>query len=160
MQALGRRYVGYVNNRYQRRGTLWQGRFYSCLIDSDAYLLACHRYVERNPVRAGMVERAADYPWSSYGWHGHGEVNPLISDHPLYDALGSQPVERRRAYRRYFEDSVGDRATEVLREATRRGTAAAGEGFKRRVEAEMGCSLDHRPVGRPRQRGENSPLGN
>ncbi|MAG98057.1 MAG: transposase [Alphaproteobacteria bacterium] len=155
MKSLGQSYVRYVNDRYQRRGTLWQDRFYSCLIDSEAYLLACYRYVERNPVRAGMVADAADYPWSSYGWHGYGEVNPLINDHPLYEALGSQPVERQRVYRQFLSAGAVDRAVVVLREATRRGTAAASVNFKRRLEAELGYSLERRQAGRPRRSSKN-----
>ena len=61
MQSLGRRYVRYFNHTYQRSGTLWEGRFKSCVVEDDSYLLLCQRYIELNPVRAGMVEHPADY---------------------------------------------------------------------------------------------------
>jgi putative transposase len=66
MQYLGRRYVPYINHRYRRSGTLWEGRFKSSLIQSETYLLLCHRYIELNPVRAAMVVAPGDYPWSSW----------------------------------------------------------------------------------------------
>ena len=83
MKALGQRYVQYVNRVYRRSGTLWEGRFRSCPIQEKTYLLACQRYIELNPVRAGMVEHPADYPWSSYRANGEGEANPLIHVHGL-----------------------------------------------------------------------------
>jgi hypothetical protein len=66
MKALGQRYVQYINRTYRRSGGLWEGRFRSCLVQQDDYLFACLRYIEMNPVRAGMVEQPADYRWSSY----------------------------------------------------------------------------------------------
>jgi len=72
MQTLGRYYVRYFNNTYRRTGTLWEGRFKSCVIDAEEYLLTCYRYIELNPVRAGMVESPSDYAWSSYGANGLG----------------------------------------------------------------------------------------
>ena len=66
MKHLGQRYVQYVNRTYRRSGTLWEGRFRSCLTQSEDYVLACYRYIELNPVRAGMVLKPQDYRWSSY----------------------------------------------------------------------------------------------
>ena len=68
MQTLGRYYVQYFNHHYKRTGTLWDGRYKSTLISSDQYLFSCMRYIELNPVRAGMVEHPSEYPWSSYHW--------------------------------------------------------------------------------------------
>ena len=72
MKRLGQRYVQYVNRTYRRSGTLWEGRFRSCLTQDDEYLLRCYRYIELNPVRAGMVSHPAEYPWSSYQVNGQG----------------------------------------------------------------------------------------
>ncbi len=94
MQSLGRRYVRYVNDRYRRTGTLWEGRFKSSLIDTDSYLLQCHRYIELNPVRAGTVEDPGHYAWSSHGHNAFGRHNPLLHSHPLYLALGSTNATR------------------------------------------------------------------
>ena len=89
MKALGQRYVQYVNRTYQRSGTLWEGRFRSCLTQDEVYLLSCMRYIELNPVRAGMVVHPGEYRWSSYRCNAQGEADPLISPHSIYAALAS-----------------------------------------------------------------------
>ena len=90
MQSLGRRYVRAINAAQRRSGTLWEGRYRAAPIDSEAYFLACCRYIELNPVRACMVAHPADYRWSSYRAHAHGAEDALVSDHPLYHALGAR----------------------------------------------------------------------
>jgi putative transposase len=94
MQSLGRRHVRYFNQVYQRSGTLWTGRFRSCVVDADAYLLTCQRYIELNPVRAGMVACPEDYHWSSYRSNALGTSSRLISEHPVYLALEAAAAER------------------------------------------------------------------
>ena len=84
MQDIGRNYVRYINQTYRRSGTLWEGRFKSALIDSERYLLTCSRYIELNPVRAGMVRVPEEYRWSSYHCNALGKLNPLIKPHHLY----------------------------------------------------------------------------
>jgi putative transposase len=96
MKHLGQRFVQYINRTYRRTGTLWEGRFRSCLAQSEHYVLACCRYIELNPVRAGMVDHPADYPWSSYRFNGQGAANALLSQHPLYRAPGRSNEERCR----------------------------------------------------------------
>lgn len=96
-QALGRHYVRYVNTIYQRHGALWEGRYKSSLIESQAYLLACMRYIELNPVRAGMVDHPAKYRWSSYGANALGNTNLVISPHQEYASLGHSSQERQTA---------------------------------------------------------------
>src|SRR5260370_7859537 len=98
MQSLGRRYVRWVNTAYRRTGTLWEGRYRAAPIDSEAYFLACSRYIELNPVRAGMVERARDYKWSSYGAHALGRADVLVADHPLYPPLAPTPPPPHEPY--------------------------------------------------------------
>ena len=88
MKALRQRYVQYANRTYRRSGSLWEGRFRSCLTQEESYLMACQRYIELNPVRAEMVEHPADYRWSSYRVNAQGEASPLVVPHPLYEALG------------------------------------------------------------------------
>jgi putative transposase len=88
MRSLGRRYVRAINAAQRRSGTLWEGRYRAAPINSEAYFLACCRYIELNPVRACMVVHPADYRWSSYRAHAHGAADALVSDHPLYHALG------------------------------------------------------------------------
>ncbi|MEA3278637.1 MAG: transposase, partial [Pseudomonadota bacterium] len=94
LQALGRRYVPYINHSYGRTGTLWEGRFKASPVQQEGYLLTCYRYIELNPVRAGMVHKPEDYPWSSYRANALGEHNPLLSAHGLYLALGANAPER------------------------------------------------------------------
>jgi putative transposase len=108
LQALGRRYVPYINATYQRTGTLWEGRYRASLVDADQYLFACYRYIELNPVRAGMVQDPAEYPWSSYQWHAYGQPDPVITDHALYLALGTTMQERQTAYRALFQHHIDE----------------------------------------------------
>lgn len=88
MQSLGRKYVQYFNFKYKRSGTLWEGRFRSCLVESEQYVLACYRYIELNPVRAGMVENPKNYKWSSYATNALGLQSNLCTPHPSYLGLG------------------------------------------------------------------------
>ena len=118
MQSLGRRYVRYFNDRYRRTGTLWEGRYKAALLDSDVYLLACYRYIEQNPVRAGMVVRPADYRWSSYRCNALGDRDALVSPHVLYERLGRTVKERCRASRALFERPTEEQAMIAIREAT------------------------------------------
>jgi len=103
MQALGRRYVRYFNREYRRSGTLWEGRYKSCLVQADLYLLNCQRYIELNPVRAKMVSAAGEYPWSSYQAHGLGLVVGMHTPHEIYLAFGADTETRLEAYRRWVE---------------------------------------------------------
>lgn len=121
MRGLGARYVRYVNATYARTGTLWEGRYRSTIVDSDRYLLACIRYVERNPVRAGLVREPEEYPWSSYRFHALGEEDPLVTPHPLYLAHSPSPHARRVAH---IATSRRDLAPDELQafRATIRGT--------------------------------------
>ncbi len=108
MQHIGRRYVRYFNREYKRSGTLWEGRYKSSVIDTTQYLLACCRYIELNPVRAGMTQKPSEYPWSSARWHGFGEGNKIVVDHPIYVALGSTVEARCHAYRELFRTDLDE----------------------------------------------------
>lgn len=127
MQALGRRYVRWFNDRHGRSGTLWEGRFRAAVISADRYLLACMRYIELNPVRAGLSTSPADFRWSSNPHHVGHLVDPVITDHALFWALGNTPFERQSAYRALFDAPLpGDQLLE-LRQATNRGWALTPE---------------------------------
>jgi putative transposase len=153
MQALGRRYVRWFNRRHGRTGTLWEGRYRSSLIEADPYLLACQRYVEMNPVRAGIVGVPADWPWSSHRHHAGLAVDPLVKPHPTVWALGNTPFERESGYRRLFEDPVQVAEQAWLAVRLGKGRAIASVHYQRRLEKERGVVLLPRPVGRPRRRG-------
>ncbi|MEP5765564.1 MAG: transposase [Halieaceae bacterium] len=150
MQALGRRYVRYFNRKYERSGTLFEGRFRSCLVADRGYLLACCRYIEMNPVRAGIVEFPEDYLWSSYGSNALGLKSSLISPHKSYLALGASQEQRQRAYRGLFVAREGDLSIEEIRLATNKGLAFGGARFKDEFESIFACSVTPGPRGRPR----------
>lgn len=99
MQSLGRRYVRYFNDRYNRTGTLWEGRYRAALITDQRYWLTCLRYVEMNPVRAGLVSAPESYKWCSYRNHALGEGDPLIAPHAVFDALAASAARRCEAWR-------------------------------------------------------------
>ena len=98
MQGVGRAYVRYFNRRHGRSGTLWEGRYRSTLIEAERHLLACMVYLDLNPVRAGMLASAADYPWSSHAHLAGLRHDPLLTPHPLYWQLGNTPFAREQAY--------------------------------------------------------------
>jgi len=134
MQYVGRHYVRYFNVLYQRSGTLWEERFKSCLVDTDNYLLTCQRYIELNPVRAGMVVDPGNYSWSSYRANALGLENELISEHEVYLALDSKPTRRRQRYRALFQEQLNREMMTDLRQSTNSCLAFGSNRFKEQVE--------------------------
>jgi putative transposase len=124
MKNLGQRYVQTVNKRLGRTGTLWEGRFKSCLVGSETYVLACYRYIELNPVRAGMVQAPANYRWSSHTANAEAETNHLLTPHPAYEALGGVLQQRRDAYRALCKSAPAQPIVDEIRKATRIGCIA------------------------------------
>ena len=152
LQSLGRRYVPYFNGRHDRSGTLWDGRYRSALVDSESYFLVCSRYIELNPIRAGLVRRRRDYAWSSYRRNAEGRSDDLLLEHPVYTALGPGPEARCQAYSRLFEEEIPARQMAAIRSATNRGGALGTEAFLEALEARFGRSAVPRPRGRPRKK--------
>ncbi|QDH70368.1 transposase [Marilutibacter alkalisoli] len=150
MQAIGRRYVGCFNARYRRTGTLWEGRFKSALVDSADYLLTCYRYIELNPVRAGMVAKPADYRWSSHAHNALGAHESRITPHPLYLGLGANAIERQLAYRELFNAELGSNKIDDLRAHTQQQKAWGSDRFRQQIEALTQRSASVRPRGRPK----------
>lgn len=151
LRHVNQSYAQYFNRRYQRTGTLWESRPHSCLVDADAYLFTCHRYVENNPVRAGMVPRPGAYRWSSYGANALGAHDVLVTPHPLVAALGRSPDERCREYRRLFGADEKPGAVENLRQMTIAGLALGRERFTAQAAAVLGRSACPGRPGRPRK---------
>lgn len=118
MKSLGERYVQYVNRNYGRAGTLWEGRYKSCPVQDEQYLLVCQRYIELNPVRAGMVIHPSLYKWSSYRCNAHGEANAIVSPHPIFSALGADQDVRAFAYRELFRQALTEDDLARIRDAT------------------------------------------
>lgn len=150
MQAVGRLYVPYYNRRYGRTGTLWEGRYRATIIDTERYLLTCMRYIELNPVRAGMVASPEEYAWSSYRHNALGEPDILITVHTLYRLLGESEVERRAAYRGLFGTRISEKSAAAIREATNKAWALGDEGFKQVVAQRLKRPASPRPRGRRR----------
>jgi putative transposase len=159
MQDLGRKYVRYINRTYRRTGTLWEGRYKSSLVDSDAYLLTCMRYIELNPVRARMVEHPGEYRWSSYAANAHGQANPLLSAHPLYAELGGEAETRRHAYRELFRHHMDNDLLHAIREALNQELVLGRDDFKDRIEQMTARKVRPGPIGRPRTDEAEEPMG-
>jgi len=149
MRDLGQRYVQYFNRRHERTGTLWEGRFRSCIAQSALYVLACYRYIELNPVRAGMVDHPSGYLWSSYAVNSGMRSDPLISFHPEYVALAADPSKRHAAYRGLFEQRLPPQLLQEIRDATNGGYPLASEVFKRTVLEPQGYRTEPGQAGRP-----------
>ena len=151
MKALGQRYVPYINRTYGRSCSLWEGRFRSCLTEDEAYLLACQRYIELNPVRASMVQHPAEYPWSSYRANAQGEASDLVTLHPLYTALGGDPEARQAAYRALFRDELEPSLVDAIRSATNGNFALGGSRFSEEISRALGRRATRGRPGRPRK---------
>lgn len=151
LQAIGRHYVRRFNDRHGRTGTLWEGRFKSCLVGEDAYLLACHRYIESNPVRAGMVAHASAFAWSSHranaGYEAKGAHFLRIHDTVL--ALGPDRTARSAAYRAMFETEAPLPDIDTIRRMTRGNHALGSESFAARIAALLGRRATPARRGRP-----------
>jgi len=143
MQYLGRYYVRYFNDRHSRTGTLFEGRFRSNIVQSGHYLLACQRYIELNPVRAGMVGDPADYSWSSYRAHAFGHKAKMWQPHPEYLALGTNGQSRLAAYRQLFMQQAPAKLITDIREALKTGLALGNDRFKQEVELLTGQRQYH-----------------
>ncbi|WP_317203539.1 transposase [Janthinobacterium sp.] len=149
MQWLGRYYVPYFNQKYGRSGTLWQGRYKTSVIDPENYLLACSRYLEYVPVAAALAARPLDYPWSSYAHHAGVRPDPIITDHPLYWALGNTPFDREAAYLRLTEQALADEQAQTLERAVLKGWPLGSEQFKKALELRMKRQVLPAKRGRP-----------
>lgn len=155
MKHLGQCYVQYINRTYRRSGTLWEGRFKSCLIDADEYLLQCQRYIELNPVRAGMMDHPADYRWSSYRGNAQGKCNSLIRPHEVYEQLSKDKQKRQASYRGLFRYQLDPGVVDDIRQATHGGYVLGREDFKEQVEKMLKQRATPGRPGRPKSNQAN-----
>ncbi len=151
MQAVGRRYVAHFNRRYARRGTLWEGRYRATVIEGERFFLLASRVVELAPVRSHLVTAPEDYRWSSYRHHIGLTVDSLITDHPLYWALGNTPFERQRAYRELCEQALDERETTQLMQATLKGWVLGSDTYRDWASRSANRRVSPLPRGRPRK---------
>jgi putative transposase len=149
MKTVGSRYAQYINKKYRRTGTLWEGRHRSSLVQSERYLLTCQRYIELNPVRAGMVERPEEYRWSSYGVNAWGDESWLLPNDE-YLALGADSQSRMHAYRELFRHEVSEQDLHLLRKAAHYCQPTGDDRFRDQIESKYGIRLGQMGRGRPR----------
>ena len=150
-QSIGRHYVRYINETYQRHGGLFEGRYKCNVIESQAYLLSCMRYIELNPVRAGMVDHPAKYRWSSYASNALGVSNAVLSAQAEYMALGRLPDARQSAYRGLFDRVADYDELALLRCALQTGTPLGNARFKMEIESALDLKVGFARRGRPRK---------
>jgi len=154
MYRIGQRYVPYFNRRYGRTGTLWEGRFKSCLVDSARYVLGCYRYIELNPIEAGMVAAPASYPWSSYCGNAGIVENKLLTAHAEYAVLGCDFASRHAAYRGLFEPAIDANLVKAIRAATLGGYPLVDDKLKAHLAVQTARSLQ---PGKPGRRSAAAP---
>jgi putative transposase len=157
MQYIGRRYIAYFNRRNERTGTLWEGRHKSGPVACDFHFLACHRYIELNPVRAGLATFPGAFHWSSYAGNALGRPDALLTPHDQYSALGESLRDRCAAYRSLFEEAIPPEIMEVLRACSQRGWPIGDEAFRASIERETGSQASPRRRGRKRKKKEADP---
>ncbi len=137
MQALLAAYVPRFNARWLRSGPLWEGRFRSCVVNTDRYLLNCLAYIELNPVRAGLALRPEDYPWSSARHHLGQWTDTRVVAHPLFMSLGKDVALRAEAWRQILSSVSDDSVTQDIRGQLRRYSACGSAEFRAGVESRM-----------------------
>ncbi len=148
VQAVGRRYVRYFNDRHGRTGTLWEGRYKAAPMQADRYVLACMVYLDLNPVRAGLVPRPADYRWSSYGHYVGLRHDNLVRPHPLYWQLGNTPFAREARYAELVTQGVAPRIQSALTDSALKGWALGEADFLEDLQKKIGRRTTRALAGR------------
>ena len=144
-------YAKWHNRRYGRRGSFWEGRFKSSLVQSENYLLQCYRYIELNPVRAKMVNDPSEYAWSSYGCNGLGIKTELCTPHEEYLKLGESKDKRLLTYRDLFKVHLDGELLDQIRGSVNKGLALGNDHFKDEVETQYGQRVRPAKMGRPKK---------
>ncbi len=150
MQSIGKRYVYYLNKRYDRTGRLWGGRYRPFIVEEDSYLLACYRYIELNPVRAGLAIVPEHYPWSSFANNGLGRQGGFISPHETYLALSIDPEERLQAYRLLFAEEERIPIEKFIERRTSEVRVIGSRRFRSKIQKLTGQRLEPAKRGRPK----------
>ncbi|WP_028581824.1 REP-associated tyrosine transposase [Desulfogranum japonicum] len=150
MKRVAGRQTRYVNKSEKRSGSIWEGRFKSSIISTHEYLPACCRYIELNPLRAGMVDDPAEYRWSSYACKVRDTHDPVVDFPRFYLALGADFEERRAAYRKYVLDTIPDNEINLIRKALQRGQITGGNRFREELSTRLGMRFSNLGPGRPK----------
>ena len=149
MQAVGRSYVRYFNDRQGRSGTLWEGRYRSTLIQTERYLLTCMAYIDLNPVRAGLVGEARDYPWSSHGHYVGLRIDRRITPPPLIWELGNTPFAREAAYADLVRAGISAEQQKALTQSALSGWALGEPDFVADLQKRTERRVSKTQAGRP-----------
>ncbi|MBT3028079.1 MAG: transposase [gamma proteobacterium symbiont of Ctena orbiculata] len=152
IQFVGRYYVPYINRTYGKSGTLWEGRHKGCVIDSEAYLFSCMRYIELNPVRAGMAQKPIDYHWSSYRGNATQCIDKLTTPHTLYRQLAQEYQDRQFIYRELFRGALEAEQVHDIRATVQTGTPLGNTHFREQIEKQLKCKVGQARRGRPKGR--------
>jgi putative transposase len=155
MKNLGQRYVQYFNRAHERTGALWEGRYHSCIVESPRYVLACYRYIELNPVRAGLVSHPRAYPWSSHAANVGFRSEKMLTPHPEFVALSEDAIRRRDVYRDLFDDAIETSLVGEIRSATQGGYPLGSDGFKATLALTAGRKIERQRVGRKQKSGSD-----
>jgi putative transposase len=148
---VGSRYAQYFNRRYKRTGTLWEGRHRASLVQDEHYFLACSRYIELNPVTAGMVDEPEIYPWSSYVANAYGH-DSMIVRHDEYMRLGKDKASRCLHYRELFNERLDDEDVRLIEESSHYNQPVGDARFKKRIERQYGIKFGQSSRGRPKMK--------
>lgn len=159
MKVVAGRYTRYINREYERTGTLWEGRFKSSPIQADAYVLACCRYIELNPVRAKIAGTPEEYPWSSYRVRAFGEESSVVDLDPWYEGLGTDCASRQQRYREWVVGTVAETEWQTLRQGVQRGIVVGSDRFVTQLAGVIGQQLNRRDRGRPRKNEKETRVG-
>ncbi|MES2126465.1 MAG: transposase [Pseudomonadota bacterium] len=151
MKGQAQRYTQHINRKYLRTGTLWEGRYHSCIAQNEQYVLACQRYIELNPVRAGMVHHPSQYVWSSYADHAYGSTTALLTKHEQYLALGADDAERTAAYQGLCDQALTPEQLKAIRHATHGNFALGSIGFVEEMARVLGRRVSPGVSGQPRR---------
>jgi putative transposase len=151
MKRLAGRQTRYVNKLEDRSGSLWEGRFKSSVISTAEYLPACCRYIDLNPMRAGMVVDPGEYRWSSYRCKAEGKIDPVVDYDDSYLSLGKNPKERQAAYAQYVCDTVPEGKTRLISGALQRGQLTGSDRFRQEVSKRLGIRISNTSPCRPKK---------
>ena len=151
MQSVGRRYAQLFNQKHQRTGTLWDGRFKSCVVDPQTYFLQIQRYIEQSPIRAGLVQNLKDWSWSSFAHHVGAETIPWIVDHEIFWSLGNTPFERQHAWQDMASDPMSNNEIEKVSNHLNYGWPIGSPQFLTQLAHQTNRPVIARKPGRPQK---------
>lgn len=154
MKHLGQCYVQAINRTYNRSGTLWEGRFKSCIAQEENYVMTCYAYIELNPVRAGMVQDPLDYQWSSYGYNGGGRESSLLTPHSIYLGLADNIEERLAVYRSQCRIALDNGKLTEIRSATNGNFVLGSSNFQEEIARTLRRRTQRGKPGRLRKRAD------